>query len=565
MSCFFKKVFHYMIKNNFLDMLKRFLSQNRLPLVIAVTLMIATINVVLGCFLHEIPDRDVAARYAPMAEFFASGEWEYAFHPRIQMLQPLTGGIIAFLFKCNGFTALKIASMLWFIGGAFVCWKLFRELYKERSWVVVAATVFYLIFPYSMHVAYTGLRDSAKCTLLLLLAWALVKICHNVKQSSGYVLLGIGCFLSVICRADMILIGTVALFYGIVLECKEKKYPILSLIPIVIISVAYLFSSFINWYFSGHAMPDFRLAVVFTRLFNRPAQIADILLAVTVIMIFLVVVAKVTEKLIKKISVGYFVSIVLFLTFLISIYTGIKDPHHSVWEFLESFVKGCYHIVGILSLLVVFYRWYQKKLTTGEVVISLVFLANLFLNILPMQIFHKALYVSSRYLYPAVPLLAGFFVIGIFELYRILQKKFSLKLCNAVLILICCTFCITFLFHANQPLLRQFTRKKNMQMRSGILKLASAIKNNYKGEKYRKGSFELHTYNSPKAPEVVFSDNDHKMTAAAYLAGGKNTNKIAGADFFVGKQYPKEFRQKVEFVALINFGKESLNLWRIIK
>ena len=48
-------------------------------------------------FLTTIPPVDVATRYAPMAEAFARGDWGYAFHPRVPLLQSVIGGIAVFL------------------------------------------------------------------------------------------------------------------------------------------------------------------------------------------------------------------------------------------------------------------------------------------------------------------------------------------------------------------------------------------------------------------------------------------------------------------------------------
>ena len=47
-----------------------------------------------GAYMHEFILRDTAVRYAPMADAFAAGNWEYAFHPRVNCLHPLISGII---------------------------------------------------------------------------------------------------------------------------------------------------------------------------------------------------------------------------------------------------------------------------------------------------------------------------------------------------------------------------------------------------------------------------------------------------------------------------------------
>ena len=116
----------------------------------------------IGIIFNDIPVRDVAHRYAPMSEAFANGNWQYAFHPRIQCLQTVSGGIFAWIFQCNGFLALQIVSALFFLAGAWLAWKLFREIYQDKPYIATAAVAFYLIFPYNIHMAYSGLRESAK-------------------------------------------------------------------------------------------------------------------------------------------------------------------------------------------------------------------------------------------------------------------------------------------------------------------------------------------------------------------------------------------------------------------
>lgn len=539
--------------------------KNKKIIIIAAAVLAAIIMVILGIIFQILPARDIATRYAPMAEAFANGQWMYAFHPRIQPLQTVSGGIISYLFQCDGFMALKIASMLWFFAGAFICWKLFRELYNDHSWIAFAATSFYLIFPYNIQMAHSGLRESAKGTILLLAAWALVKIAHDTKRFNGYILLGLSCFLAILSRADMILVALSVVFFGLVLEFRENKYPLRSLIASAAAGAALLLNSFLNWRFYGHAVPDSRFIKPFMKILGHPTLFTDILLITVMMMLLMIIAAFITKVLLRKISVGYFILAAFVLTVIMSILSAMNDPVNTPGEFLKDILKGCYHIVGILSLLVILYRLHQKKLTTCELLVCLVFLSNLFFNILPMQICHKKLYVSSRYIFPAVSLLAGFFVIGIYEIYQLLQKKLPQKLCDAALILTCIGISIGFIIHACQPLQRQYTKKKHVQMQNGILQLANVIRNNYSGKKYREVPTELEIYHSSKAPEIVFSDNSHKITVAAYLAGGQTSANLNRADFYVGTEQPKLSDKRMTYLAEINFGKETFKIWKLNK
>ena len=65
-------------------------------------------------YLRDWPLRDVALRYAPMAEHFAAGNWQFAFHPRCQLLHTSVAGIFAFLLDCDGFSACRISAFFFF-------------------------------------------------------------------------------------------------------------------------------------------------------------------------------------------------------------------------------------------------------------------------------------------------------------------------------------------------------------------------------------------------------------------------------------------------------------------
>ena len=84
--------------------------------ILATAIIAAALFSGIAVWLNYLPLRDVATRYAPMAEAFAEGNFAYAFHPRVPPLQVICGGVVAWIFRCNGFIALKTVSALWFTG-----------------------------------------------------------------------------------------------------------------------------------------------------------------------------------------------------------------------------------------------------------------------------------------------------------------------------------------------------------------------------------------------------------------------------------------------------------------
>ena len=529
---------------------------------IAAAVLFAVILVISSIILNDIPCRDVAHRYAPMAESFAQGDWQYAFHPRIQPLQIVSGGVIAWMFRCSGFMALKIASAFWFLGGMFIIWKLFREIYQEKPWIAVSATAFYAIYPYNIIMASEGLRESSKTFILLLAAWGLVKIYQNVKDRLGYILLGIGCSLALICRADMIMTGLFLLFVGLVLECRERKFPGLSMISLIMTGITMILCSLLNYYVCGHAMPDYRFAMIFAKIAKHPAGLVDILLITLVLCSLIYACAVGAALLLRKIHAGIFLAALVVMMILSSIYTAISDRNCDIQDFVASIIDGHCHVIGFFCLLVIIYLVRSRKFTGKEFLLCMVVLVNAFFNIVPIQLFHKALYVSDRYLYTAVPLLAGFFVIGIQLFYQYVCDKYGDKKAEYALIICCTGVSIVFIFAAMKPQLNTYTRKNDFNERKGVFALASAIQNDYHGEKYRTCKRTLKQYSSKKAPYVLF-EKDEKITAAAYLAGGSNTPNERKPNYFVGKKLPSKLKSRAKKITEINFGTYSKTLWRI--
>lgn len=531
--------------------------------VLVFSVVSSIILVSIGIIFTDIPSRDVAHRYAPMSEAFANGCWQYAFHLRIQCLQTVSGGIFAWIFQCNGFLALQIASALFFLGGAWLVWKLFREIYQDKPYIATAAVAFYSIFPYNIHMAYSGLRDSAKTFIILLTAWALIKIYRNTRQYTGYILLGIGCALSMICRADMVMTGLFLLFTGMVIECQSEKRPQRSLIAAAVTGMTVLLSSLINYRVSGHAMPDYRFAELFNKITGHPAQITDVLCLTVLIIIVIAAGAAVTALLLRKIHAGFFIAAMLLVMTGVSIYIYLAGKPSDPVEFVKSIVNGNYNAVGIFCLLTIVYLIYYKRFTGEEFLLCLILLSNMFFNIVPMEIFHKVLYVSDRYLFTAIPLLSGFFAIGINEIWQIIRKKMNQKYANIILVLVCTAISGAFIFHALQPTLKNYTREKLIKNRKGILELKNTLIADYKGEQYKDTAVSINRYQSQKAPFVLF-DSDRKITVAAYMAGGSMVCEAEKyPDYFVGDKLPERFAGKAILLREINFGRHSKKLWRI--
>lgn len=532
---------------------------------VILALVLSQVLVLAGIFLNDIPTRDVASRYALMSEAFANGDWQYAFHPRIQLLQPVAGGIVAWIFHCNGFTALKIASALFFLAGILPVWKLFREIYGDKTSIVSGTVIFYLLLPYNIHMAYSGLRESAKTFILLLIAYGLVRIYRNIRLTSGYVVLGFGGALAVICRADMIMSGIFLLWIGMILECRATLFPRRSFISAGLTGVAVLGSSLINCSVSGHAMPDFRFARLFEQVMMHPGQFSDILIITVIAILIMAAGATIAALVLRKVHAAFFIAGMLLVMTATSIYTFYNADKPKLGEFIESCIYGNGKAIGIFSFLTVIYLVYRKRFSSEDFLLILVLLANMFFNIVPMEIFHKTLYVSDRYIFPAIPLAAGFFVIGIHELYQMFKEKLGEQRAHSVLVFACAAISIGFVIHAAQPTFKDYTRKKRIEMRNGIKTLKNSLCSDYNGKPHKRTVFSIERYMSTKAPFVLFDDTS-KITVAAYLSGGSEvTYSVPNPDYFVGNLLPARFKGKAKLVTEVDFGNFSKKLWRIAR
>ena len=525
-------------------------------------LIVSGVLLVSGVILHDYPFMDVATRYAPMAEAFTEGDWDFAFHPRIQSLQVISGGIICFLTGLDGHMAQKTASALWHIIGGFLIFFMLRDIYPKKRFIAWGSTVFYAFFPYSFHVAVSGMRDSAKTTLLILTAWGLIKIFQNNRRWCGYWMLGIGCALSVILRADTVMSGIACLFTGMVIECREKKFPLYSVLPAILTASTLIAASAINGFVGGAAMPDYRFAKVFHELSGRMPEITDALLVIGGLLILMLLTAKLAGICVDFFGIAIIIELMIAGTVIISVYSASEVTSLQIAEFLSELFKGFYRFAGVFIFLTILVRLWQNKLTAPEIILILVGLINAVLNILPMQLFHH-LYVDSRYLYAGVVLLSGIFIIGIESIYRWLHQYVNHKFCYILLLLSCAAIIVAFSIHAFQPTIRHYTRAING--RASAMQLTEMIRKDYNGPATGQVKLSLSDYKSKKHPKVFFRQVTLVMNSA-YLAGGSLADWYRDADYVVSCDGPGKSPVKLKFIGKTNVpGQPEFSLWRVVK
>lgn len=128
---------------------------------------------VVCCLWCPATAADMTFRYAPMADAFARGEWDLAFHPRFGVLFMTLSGSISWLTGLDGICACQVSSLLLLSLSIVPIWCVVRDVFDERAaWIsavmVLAAAE---VFVYAID----GLRDTGRTLGMALCAFAFVR------------------------------------------------------------------------------------------------------------------------------------------------------------------------------------------------------------------------------------------------------------------------------------------------------------------------------------------------------------------------------------------------------
>ena len=158
--------------------------------------------------LYDFPLRDVADRYAPMAESFAAGAWRYAFHPRVTPLLPVLAGMIAGFLGCGGAAACQIAGALIFTCGVFPLWGACRTIYGKTAalWTVLLYAGCAALF----RLGYYGTREPCGVFGVILLLYAAAELRTHPGKSRGYAVFAVAEAILLLSRGDLAAFAVIA-------------------------------------------------------------------------------------------------------------------------------------------------------------------------------------------------------------------------------------------------------------------------------------------------------------------------------------------------------------------
>jgi len=535
---------------------------------------------ILPVLAEIIPQRDVAFRYAPMAEAFRDGDFVYAFHPRTGFLHTFTSGIICRMLHCDGFLACKISSLVFMGLGIFPLYGIMRRVY---SLFMAEICTFIMVLASQLHrLSWSGLRDSHKTFLILLAAYGLILIFQERKKWAGYIWLGSAVGLGVVTRGDLVLFMSLLFFCGIVLELKLKKIPWKSVLGSILAFMLALPAILLNWYLAGVAVPEIRFAWLFQKVMHRYPGIGDSLplIAAGILAAFLaawgvrVLINAGFGKILGFIGAAGLLALLIRQGFNPNFYLESPVP-----SYLGGIFKGFFPVFAITGIIGIGFRLYRKQWTCEESILAAILFGHAVLVCAQIILNDCFLYVSFRYLLPAVPLEFGWSVVGILSVWELLTRPFRMKYPRWIHWIGITAFSLTvcgFLFDFYSPVFEERLSAKGRRFQSEIKQIADLVKQDYRGPAEFRPAVNPGLYIPKLNPAILFLSYrpNRKMTlpdhsrviVAAYMAKGRVADNLNEADYVIDRYSPhNQLPSGLQLLGEANLGKEKYRIWKRIK
>lgn len=539
-----------------------------------------TAMILFPVFIDVIPQRDVAFRYAPMAEAFRDGDFIYAFHPRTGFLHTFTAGVFAWVLHCSGFMACKLSSLLFMALSVFPLYAIMRRVYSR--FMAEICTFIFVFASQLQRLGWSGLRDAHKCFLIILAGYALIVIYQQREKWTGYLWLGVAVGLGIVTRGDMVLFMSLLFFWGIVMELKLKKLPFRSICSSVLAVLLALPAIVLNWYLAGVAVPEIRFAWLFRKLANRYPGLGDTLplIGVSLVAAFLAAwaVRKIYEAGFGKI-LGWLSAAGLLLLVIRQCCSENFYLEVPVRVYLGSVLRGFFPVYAVSGLIGIGSRLARKQWIREESILAALLFGHAILVCAQIILNDNFLYVSSRYLIPAMPLELGWSVTGLLVLWELLTRPVRTShprlVQNVGYIAFAVAVCV-FLHDFYQPVIREYIHKKGRSYREGLNQIAETLRNDYRGPAQFRPEVDPGRYIPKLNPAVLYLSQGKKKpglrpdfgrhTTSAFLAHGRVTDKFYEADYVVEKY--AENNQLPDGLLLlreVDLGKEKYRIWKRIK
>lgn len=222
--------------------------------------------------LYDFPLRDVADRYAPMAEAFAAGDWQFAFHPRVTPLMPMLAGVIVRIFSFDGHLACKLAGAVMLTCGVFPLYWGCKRMYGFI--IAVWTVVMYIGCSYIFRFGYYGIREGGAVFGLLLLFWAAAKLSRHPEKWGGYLGVVFAEVILLTVRGDLALFAAAAFVVFAIWDLITHRHPLRTLgaAALTLLMMSPLLSY--NYRMIGYPVAEFRQGIALRAVCRKFPKLA---------------------------------------------------------------------------------------------------------------------------------------------------------------------------------------------------------------------------------------------------------------------------------------------------
>ncbi len=506
-------------------------------------------------FFADMPERDIATRYAPMAEAFAEGQWAYAFHPRIPVLYPALCGVLVRIGGITGFTAAKTLSTVCFAATVFPLFSVMKRIYGERA--ACGALLVYIVNPFLLRFAGTGLRENMKCLLLVLIVHAIFLILEDPDSFARHLYLGLGSGFAMITRSEMILFCGIVLFGVMLLEARwslnevrrnaeadpsKKEFipvPYRSLAGTLLAACLVFLPAFVNHAMFGLPTPEIRFLALFEAEFGRAPSLADAALIAGLAPFAMAAAAKLLARILagKRLKPALAVCGVIFAAWFayLLIRQALRTESEVMKDFLLTLERAFDPLWTAPALIGIAFRIRDRAFSSGEKLLLAFIAVHTCITAVQLLLADWTLTFSVRYLIPASPLGFGWTFCGITAVAKLAARYLPRVSMRAALTTLLCAYVAGALFHCLGPILKDYFEPRHKAVRNGTFRMAALFRANPPAHsRAEPPKFDLLEYESCAAPGMFFERNS-KYIVSAYLAGGRRVRELDNADFYVSE------------------------------
>lgn len=515
----------------------------------------------------DVPERDVAVRYASMAEEFAAGNWAYAFHPRIPMFHSTVSGVLVWLFGVSGFTAARIVSVLSYVLAVFPFYAVMKRIFNAR--IAAGALFLYVVNPFMLRYAVAGLRESTKCLLLIMMVHAILLIRENKGNFMSWLYLGGTAGLAMITRSEMILFSGLVL-WGMMFweslvrqdmrrssdgtepasrQAKPFPVPIHSLVGTFVADALLFFPAAVNYAVFGYPSPETRFLTIFENLFGHMPSLSEAaLIAVSVPLAMaafsMSVIWGIPRKRLKTVLIGCiaFFAAGYLAIFFREVFAGEREE---LMDFLFLNGETFNPHWSVPALLCIAVRLRTNVISCGEKILFAFIITHTLVTTGQVLFYDHSMAFSSRYLLPVSILgfgwaFYGLMIIAGFISRSVLRRRSSVRTAMAFLL---CIYAFYGLLRGFEPMLREHFAPRDSAVRLGTFRLAEIFRGKRPEQSRAKPPpLNLSRYEGSAAPGVYF-ERTSKYCVSAYLAGGRIVHSMKHADFYVARpRLPEEMQ-----------------------